>query len=116
MKNVISLRAAISLMMATEWEGQLNDFGLKYYKTNGQPSEKRLACRGDALTSKQEKREPPKRPGTAYGKTGFRYSVYKARVLKLYDLDKNQHFSVKVDLITHLYHQGAVLQIDHVSE
>lgn len=112
----IHLKTALAFMDTAFIEGRINVYSIRFYKMNGNYSEKSAVCKFDPevateqiqkMQAKSQISSPKPSLGAKAsvdsvhipeGKRKF-YDFYKKRVIRLFDLEKKTNFTIKIDLI-----------------
>lgn len=102
----IHLKTALAFMDTAFIEGRINVYSIRFYKMNGNYSEKSAVCKFDpeVATEQIQKMQAksqiasPQATNISEGKRKF-YDFYKKRVIRLFDLEKKTNFTIKIDLI-----------------
>ena len=103
----ISVKGAITLMEKIYNGGQLNTFSVEYFTKSGERHRKQLCSKVNPNAETDFEAVAEKVGNDGHVKKW--YKVRERRVIRLYDLEKNHHFSLKTDLLISLNN----LKIDH---
>ena len=96
----ITLKGALALIDKIYHNGQLNRFSIEYFTKTGQRHLKQMCSKADPYADTDFEAVAEKVGNE--GHTKKFYQVREKRVIRLFDLEKRQHFSIKTDLLIRL--------------
>lgn len=95
----ISLAAAIAFMNTAYAKGNLNVFSVGFRKLNGEYCEKKAVCKVNLDDVDTEVANIVDKASPKLVKSKGLYSVMENRIVRLYDMEKQHNFSLKIDLL-----------------
>jgi hypothetical protein len=105
----IKLPAAIAFLNTAYVGGSLNVFALEFRKTNGDYVVKQSVCKVNIEEANEQMARITDKASPKVAKMKGLYSVVENRIVRLFDMEKNHNFSVKIDLLCKI--NGTI--IDH---